>query len=52
MKSRRALNLASLVLFIAYLAFCDIPDESHASALDEERSYFSETGVEYGNYIL
>jgi hypothetical protein len=51
MKNRRILDFVSLALLIASLAVLGVSDKSHASALDDERSYFSECGVEYGGYI-
>jgi hypothetical protein len=34
------------------LAFCGVPDKSYASTLDDERSYFSKHGAEYGGYVF
>ncbi|MDR1133741.1 MAG: hypothetical protein LBL05_06225, partial [Synergistaceae bacterium] len=51
MKNKRTSGFVSLALLIASLTVLGTPDKSHASALDGERSYFSEYGVEYGGYI-
>ncbi|MDR1020149.1 MAG: hypothetical protein LBL73_05270 [Synergistaceae bacterium] len=51
MKNRRTLGFILLVLLIASLVFLDVPDKSHTSLLDDERSYFSKYGVGYGGYV-